>query len=147
MPEELNRAKTNGLMDAKPSLMEDWNNYVAWMKDRGYSGSPKMNKPDFSSTVLEEYRMDNPNTSITPETISQVQAEIINYRTQAIEMAKRGKIKMAEDPGKDYEKFMPWVPKTGVDAINGQYTSQFRFPDWYVVNPDKEKRRMGYAIQ
>lgn len=146
MPEELDRAKTNGLMGVKPNLMDDWNNYVQWMKDKGFSGNPRMDKPEFSNDVLAKYRAENPNTSITSETIPLVQAEITNYRNQSIEMARAGKIKMSEDPGKDYEKFMPWVPKTGVDAINGQYTSQFRFPSWYIQDPEKVKRRQGYAI-
>ena len=36
--------------------MAEWNNYVKWMKDKGYAGDKRMNQADFRNEVLKEYK-------------------------------------------------------------------------------------------
>jgi hypothetical protein len=117
-----------------PKQMEDWNNFQTWMKDKGYAGDPRMDKMKFSKSIVDMYRSENPNTSISYDIIGNVQKSIREYRNSAIEEVKSGKRRLTGDPGQNFENFMPWVTKTADDAFLGRFTSQFTFPSQYISN-------------
>ena len=71
--------------------MGEWNNFVSWMKEKGYSGDKQMDHAKFSNKVLEEYRAENPNFWVKgPEDIKKVQDCIKSYRTYTIGVWKLG---------------------------------------------------------
>lgn len=127
-------AKASESSSLSPKQMEEWNNFQAWMKNKGYSGDPRMDKMKFSKSIVDMYRKENPDTSISYDIVGNVQKAIREYRESAIEEVKAGKRRLTGDPGQNFENFMPWVTKTKDDAFLGQFTSQFAFPSQYISN-------------
>lgn len=122
-----------------PKNMQDWNDFVAYLKQKGLSGHKDMDHPDFSEKQLKEYIKQNPDTSLSPQIVPLVQRELKNVRQFLIDQDKQRvkegkKSAFVGDTGKDYENVMPVALKTRDDGIIGQYTSQFVFPKGYEVN-------------
>lgn len=71
--------------------MAEWNNYVKWMKSKGYSGSKKMDNVKFSENVLDEYKQENPSFWVNDSSdIKKVQTVLKAYRTYSIAVWKLG---------------------------------------------------------
>ena len=65
--------------------MKAWNDFVEWMKTKGYSGNPQMNHRKFSETVLAEYTADNPDFWVKDSNdVKIVQRVIKAYRADII---------------------------------------------------------------
>jgi hypothetical protein len=126
--------------------MTEWNSYVDWLKQRGLSGHQNMNHIDFSKSTLDQFRKENPNTTLTYDSVLPIQQAIRSYRDYAINQIKTGKGVAPPDTKPDFSNFMSWVTGTPNDGINGVYTSQFKFPHEYLVDLDKgTKTDLGYA--
>ena len=126
--------------------MQQWNNYIMWLKANKLSGDKRMNNVAFSKTTLDAYNKQNPNSTLTYDLVKPIQAQIKAYRQSIIDAHKNGaNIKFAQPPGDDYSGFMPWATGTTEDGINGEYTSQFMFPKTYLVNLNSgAKTDLGY---
>ena len=65
--------------------MDQWNDFVSWMKEKGYSGKAEMDHVDFSGKVLNDYRKAHPDFWIkNANDIKTVQKLIKDYRTITI---------------------------------------------------------------
>jgi len=102
--------------------MLQWNDFVRWMKSKGYAGSPKMNNTSYSWNVVDEYIADiNPDFFIEDSSdVSRVQSALQTERAKIIELWKTGGtgIKIGDqimdpnnpaDVAKVEEKFMPII--------------------------------------
>lgn len=115
--------------------MQQWNNYIMWLKNNKLSGDKRMNNVAFSKQTLADYNKQNPNSTLTYDLVKPIQAQIKAYRQSIIDAHKSGaKINFSTPPGDDYSGFMPWATGTTEDGINGEYTSQFMFPKTYLTN-------------
>jgi hypothetical protein len=54
--EELNKLLQTAKSTVTIDQLIEWNNFVNWMKEKGYSRSSKMNSIDFSNKVLQQYK-------------------------------------------------------------------------------------------
>jgi len=122
---DLNTGKTDTLnrKNIKPfaptitvKQMAEWNNFVEWMKQKGYSGNNKMDNISFSNDVLEEYKKENPNFWVNSSNdIKSIQSSIKSYRQYIIDQWEKGKANITiggKDlkPGVDTtERFMAWA--------------------------------------
>jgi hypothetical protein len=113
------------------NVMGEWNKYVDWLKEKGYSGNPNMNHADFSKNAFNEYKKEHPETALTTDHFLPIQQEIHNYRDSFINQLKNGTAKVDEPVKPDYSNIMAWAgTPLGAkdDGLVGQYTSQFKFP-------------------
>jgi len=109
-------------------LRKDWNDYVAYLDRKGLKGKPELDKNNFGFKVLEDYRKENPETTITKETIPVIQKEFSNYRDYSLSKIKAGKAGFA--PGVTEENYMRAL--SIVDGIPGQRTTSYSFPLEYM---------------
>ena len=107
----------------------DWNNYVAWLDAHKLKGDPRLDKDNYGFKVLEDYRKENPNTTITKDMIVPIQQEFSNYRNWSLEQIRQKKAAMA--PGTTEENYMKNL--SVVDGIPGQRTTSFQFPQAYLT--------------
>lgn len=71
--------------------MAEWNNYVKWMKDKGFSGSKKMDNVKFSENVLDQYKQENPGFWVNDSNdIKKIQTVLKGYRLYTIGVWKLG---------------------------------------------------------
>ena len=96
--------------------MYDWNDFVEWMKEKKYSGDPKMDHANYSDPVLQEYLKDHPDFWVKGSTdIRKVQSTIKLYRIHIVNMWKSDKIDVRINGkvvkySKSMEKyFMTWA--------------------------------------
>lgn len=127
-------------------VMQQWNDYIGWLKANNLSGDKRMDNVAFSKQTLLDYNKQNPNSRLTYDMVKPIQSQIKAYRQSIIDAHKNGaQIKFAQPPGPDYSNFMGWATGTSEDGINGQYTSQFMFPKTYLVNLNTgSKTDQGY---
>jgi len=126
--------------------MDDWNDFVKYLRSIGLSGSDKLNNLTFSKKVTDEYKQQHPETTISYDDVIKVQKAVRAYRNWCITMTQQGKLKPIANIKPDYSNFMPWVLGTKDDGILGSYTSQFMFPKYYVHNIiSKQTKTVGYA--
>lgn len=127
-----------GYKDTKPDpdypvdnkLRQDWNNYLDWLSKKGLKGDSSLDKGGYGFQVLEQYRKENPLTTLTKESIPVIQKEFGNYRNYVL-----GKIKAKDPsyqfaPGTDEKNFLKDL--SIVDGVPGQRTTNFKFPDNYL---------------
>lgn len=106
----------------------DWNEYVSWLSKKGYKGNPELDKNDLGGKMIDIYRKENPNTTVSRESIIPLQKEFQNYRQWVLDQAKAGKAQLAE--GTTPDNFMKSL--SIVDGIPGQRTTSFQFPQSYL---------------
>jgi hypothetical protein len=71
--------------------MAEWNNYVKWMKSKGYSGNKQMDKKGFSENVLKQYKQENPSFWVKDSNdIKKIQTVLKGYRLYTIGVWKLG---------------------------------------------------------
>jgi len=86
--ESLSKVNESGLSTKQ---MTEWNNYVKWMKSKGYSGNKQMDKSGFSEDVLEQYKKETPGFWVkNSNDIKKVQTVLKGYRLYTIGIWKLG---------------------------------------------------------
>jgi hypothetical protein len=71
--------------------MGEWNNFVKWMKSKGYSGTKQMNNIKFNEKVLDEYKQKNPGFWVKDgKDIEKIQTVLKAYRLYTIASWKLG---------------------------------------------------------
>ncbi|HEY9664876.1 MAG TPA: hypothetical protein V6C65_41075, partial [Allocoleopsis sp.] len=105
----------------KPEEMSQWNQYLDFVKSKGYEGSAELNvrNKKMGENLFNEFKKANPNVTIGYDIVPSVQAEMVKLRDQAQSFARR-----RNDPNAD--KIMSNI--SAVDGWFGSQTSQFRFP-------------------
>lgn len=128
--------------------MVEWNNFVDWMKDKGYSGKDIMDTKKERDKVLKEYLDVFPGFWVkSDEDVKKVQVGIKLYRIWTLIdwMSPNSYTKITYPAGPEgigyrynaigdelrkaiEDEYMKFVPLTKDDGKNGRYTSTFKFP-------------------
>ena len=116
--------------------MGEWNQYVAWLKEKGLSGDKRMNHIPFSKQAMANYKQENPNANIDYNDVVKVQKSIRRYRDWSMNIFKNHPNlgQPTADVKADMSNYMRWVTQTGDDGIAGEYTSRFMFPKKYMYD-------------
>lgn len=105
-----------------PQQRREWNQYVDFVAKKGYKGSPLLDKKEtgLATSLFNEFKKANPNTSISLDHVAAVQTEMQNLAkaAQAFE-ARRG--------NPNATKIMQGTSK--IDSWPGSKTTSFKFPD------------------
>lgn len=105
-----------------PKQMQDWNRYVDYLELKGYKGSKDLDKKEtgLAKKLLEDFRKEYPDASITYDDVKKVQIEMQKLKDQAQGFAAR-----RNDP--NATKIMAGVSQ--VDGWPGAKTTSFKFPE------------------
>ncbi len=123
--------------------MRRFNKLVDFAKSKGYAGKVELDHdPLLRKRVFAEYNASNPKDTISEDMVQPIQSEIQNYKQKALSAIQSNKGLM--DKGTTSANFMKNISK--VDNIFGQYTSQFKFPEAYILDKNTgEKKSIGFA--
>ena len=108
--------------DLTPQQRKEWNAYVDWIDKKGYKGSPLLDKKDtgLASSLFNQFKKENPNTTISLDHVKAVQSEMETLANSARNFeARRG--------NPNAQNIMQGVSK--VDGWPGSRTTSFKFPD------------------
>jgi hypothetical protein len=145
--------------------MYAWNDFVDWMKDKGYKGSPNMDQASFRLDVLREYVKLKPNFFINPaaayddgviDKVKDVQRMLQVYRLYVIKQASlqlylEGRAIPGEgqagvtitDPATGREKTLNLLSPSSPD-----WKLTPLFMEWAIVDPEEETPvQDGFAKQ
>lgn len=126
-------------------LRRDWNEYISFLDKKGYKGHPALDKNDLGGKMIDLYRKENPNTSISREKIKDVQSEFAKYREYQLNEIKNGRGAFAK--GTNENNFLKNL--SIIDGIAGQRTTSFSFPNEYLISFVDGKKvgteNLGYA--
>ena len=105
-----------------PQQMKDWNRYVDYVKEKGYTGSKDLDKREtgLAKNLFNNFLKENPDATIKYEDIGLVQQEMNKLKDQARAFAAR-----RGDP--NAQNLMAGTSK--VDGWPGSKTTQFKFPE------------------
>lgn len=70
--------------------MAEWNNYVKWMKDKGYSGKEDMDHASFRDNVLQQYKGQVKENKMTNHQLREAIRRIINQELNEATYPKAG---------------------------------------------------------
>ncbi len=105
-----------------PQQRKEWNAYVDYLDKRGYKGSPMLDRKEtgLATSLFNDFKKENPNTTITLNHVASVQNEMQNLAraAQAFE-ARRG--------NPNASKVMQGT--SPVDSWPGSKTTSFKFPE------------------
>jgi hypothetical protein len=105
-----------------PQQRKEWNAYADFIEKRGYKGSPLLDKKETGLAVnlFNQFKKENPNTTITLDHIPVVQAEMQKLADSARSFeARRG--------NPNAQNIMQGTSK--IDGWAGSKTTSFKFPD------------------
>ena len=124
-----------------PQQRKDWNNYVSWLEQKGYKGSPLLDKKDtgLATSLFNQFRKENPTATISLDNVKSVQSEMERLAEAARQLeARRGNPNAAN--------IMQGTSK--VDGWPGSKTTSFKFPDLeqLVYNNGKLQSHTKYGL-
>lgn len=109
-------------------LRQDWNDYVDWLEKKGLKGDTSLDEGDLGLKMIEEYRSEHPETTVSNETVGRIQEEFENYKQWVVDQVKQGKAAFA--PGVTEESFMKNL--SDKDGYAGSLTTAKKFPAAYL---------------
>ena len=123
--------------------MRRYNKLIDFAKSKGYAGKPELDhNENLRQQVFNEYNKANPKDTVDYSKVKPIQNEIANYRSNALKAIQAGHGALQE--GTTPNSFMPGLSQ--VDGIFGQKTSQWKFPEAYILNKQTgEKKSIGFA--
>lgn len=107
---------------------QDWNDYIKFLDSKGLKGNPSLDHNDLGMKMIDEYRKENPNTTISRDMVIPIQQEFSKYRDWALNQVKQGKAQLQN--GVTPDKFLSAL--SIVDGIPGQRTTSYTFPLGYM---------------
>lgn len=135
----------NGDSDEIPEkMMQDWNDFLAYLDKKGVRGKPELDKNDLGNKYFREYLKENPNTSLSEEAIPKIRKAYLNLRDENLENIKTGKITYKGAP----DTFMNNIvlnEKSANPNYVGQRLTQTLFPGYKIK--DKESGEVLRAEQ
>ena len=120
-----------------PQKMQEWNSYIDYAKDKGFAGKAEIDKEGKGNKLFEEWKKQNPKTSISIEDMPSVRKSLIALRNESIENMKTGKGEymsskgVQKGPNADYSEFMRHVElneKSSDPNYIGQHMTITKFP-------------------
>jgi len=106
----------------KPEELTQWNQFLDYVKSRGYEGSEELNNRSkaLGESLFNDFRKQNKNITIGYDIVPHVQTEMTKLRDNARDFARRHN-------QQGWEKIMEGI--SPVDGWFGSKTSQYRFPN------------------
>ena len=120
--------KSENAAEVSAKLRQDWNQYVDWLETLDMKGNPALDKNDLGGAMIDRYKKEHLGTSVSRETVDDVQSEFAKYREWMLSEIKAGRREFA--PGTTEDNFLKRL--SVIDNIAGQYTTQHKFPDAYM---------------
>ncbi len=138
--------KTEKSVESKESitdqLRQDWNDYVDWLEKKGLKGDAKLDEGDLGLKMIDQYRAEHPETTVSNKTVQQVQEAFEDYKEWVVDQVKQGKAAFA--PGVTEETFMKSL--SDADGYAGSLTTAKKFPAAYLQTiVDGASRTVKYA--
>lgn len=145
MAKSLSSLKTLGEEDPKKDaevssrLRQDWNNYTEYLKSKGLKGHPSLDKNDRFNKEIDEYRKVNPNTTVTRESVWDIQKELSKYRDYSINELRNKRAMYVDakspngrfvEPNENLDLYMKDLSK--IDGKAGHRTTNYQFPLSYM---------------
>lgn len=130
--------KDNPPVDNK--VRTDWNDFLSYLDKKGLKGKPDLDKGGLGYKVFDEYVKQNPNTSLSRDSLPVIRKEILNYRQWVLDQAKQGKVSL--NNGVNENNFMRHVvlnETTKDPNLPGQNLTSTIFPDAYLKTVDLSK--------
>lgn len=134
----------------------DWNKYVDYLDKKGMKGHPSLDKGGNDVKMINQFRKEDPTTTMSKEMVTPIQKEFSSYRTSMIQKIKDKKALMTDSespngryakPNENLDNYMKDL--SVVDGIAGQRTTMHKFPDAKLktVAPDKTESvaNLGFA--
>lgn len=115
----------------------DWNNYVDWLEKKALKGSALLDKDGFGFKMIEQYKKENPETTITKDAVVPIQKEFQKYRQYALDQVDKGKVILGDGVTKD--NFLRAL--SIVDGIPGQRTTSYKFPEGFMKEMDTTENK------
>lgn len=112
----------------------DWNDYIKYLRSIGIAGDPSLDRNGVGKQYLAEYIQNNPNTSLTPDIISPIQADLLKYKDYALNQVKLGKAVFQN--GVNADNFMQDLSPE--DGYAGSLTTQHLYPKQYLEYLDQQ---------
>lgn len=105
-----------------PQQRQEWNKYVDYIKSKGYSGSPLLDKKEtgLATKLFGQFKAENPGVTLTLDHIGAVQQEMADLQKSSQAFAAR-------HGDKNPANVMSGISK--VDGWPGSRTTQFKFPE------------------
>lgn len=107
---------------------QDWNDYVDWLDKKGLKGHPSLDHNEKGFQMIDQYRKENPGTTVSREMVTPIQQEFSKYRDYALGQIQKGGGAFA--PGTNKDNFLRAL--STVDGIPGQRTTSYKFPLGYM---------------
>lgn len=119
-------------------LKKDWNDFIEYAKKKGIAGRTELDKGvgqnNLGMQYVRQYKKENPNSLISPETISEVQTHFKNYRDFAINEIKNKRATWDGDTSKIDAPDSPFMKDLSVvDGIPGSRTTSWKFPNEFLI--------------
>lgn len=104
-----------------PQQRQEWNAYVDWLEQKGYKGSPLLDKKDtgLADGLFNQFKKENPSVTLSLDHVKSVQNEMQSLATSAQEFEARRNNPNAAN-------IMQGTSK--VDGWPGSKTTSFKFP-------------------
>lgn len=129
-------------------VRQGWNEYLGWLKGKGLAGNDKLDKDGLGMKMIDEYRKENPNATLTKEMVVPIQKDFRNYRNYTLKQIDEGKAELDPHVGATRENFMQGL--SIVDGIPGKMTTSYQFPlSWMrTMNNGKviKTENKGFAV-
>lgn len=130
-------------------LKTDWNRYVDWLDKKGIKGSTQLDAGKGANNLgikyVMQYKKENPDSLVSPETIKEVQGHMNNYRDFTIDKLRNNKAQIADNasptgsrkvkPGENLDYYMKNLSSN--DGVPGQQTTSWKFPTDFLTTTYK----------
>lgn len=139
----VNAAAKTGEPTVDNKLRTDWNAYLQWLDKKGLKGHQSLDKNDLGGQMIDQYRKENPATSVSREAVVPLQKDFKNYRAWVLDNVVNKKLvngkKQQLAPGTTPENFM--TDLSDPDGISGQFTTRHSFPEGYLTSFENGKNK------
>ncbi len=127
--------------------MEDWNDFVSFLKTKGLNGSESLNHAPNRVKIFQEYQGLHPETSVKEDIVPLIQQQFIDYKKYLIGEVEKGKANIAvpgvEKPTVAQQKQILLNQLSNTDGKAGQFTTMHPFPPDYVTYAAANKLDYG----
>lgn len=137
--------------------MQAWNDWIVWLDKKGLKGNKSLDTGDMGNKMIDEYRKENPNTSLTRDMVIPIQKAFKQYRDFSINELRNKKAMLVDaknpngrfvSPDENLDSYMKDL--SIVDGLPGSKTSSHKFPLRYMKTYEngalKSVENQGFAV-